>query len=241
MIEILLKQFENFVKRALIPSVSFVITFLFIGCILVYINDSNFNQISSIYLSIKITNNVWFIGLILLIGLSFFLSIVHQLIYDNLLKRNFDSFCSNLQKSLLSKYRLLVIEKLKKEDKTLYDNFENEYFTDNHLYQILGRKLSYFDKLTNTKRYVDESKSIGIFFISIILSLTLWNIFYFFKDIYSFILPSIFISLILYIMGFFLIKSKYRSRAIRMYINYLLGEKHSFKITTNRYIEKKFR
>ena len=217
-IEILLKQFESFVKRAMMPSVSFVFIFLVVGGI--YINeyqpkDLKFD-ISKIF-AISVDINIWFISLILFIGLSFFLSILTQIIYDNLLKWNFHILFRDTDDSLLKKYRDLVIKKLKDENKDIFDSFKNDDFTDNNLYIIISRELSYLENKTNTNRYVDDTKSIGIFFVSIILSILFWCTIY--ENI-----SGLFICLFIGFVGYEIVKAKYRSRAIRIYINYLIGE-----------------
>ena len=81
-IEILLKQFENFVKRAMMPSVSFVFIFISVGTIFMYINNPtkcviDINAITSL----KIDSSFIYILLIVFIGFSFFLSILTQVFY----------------------------------------------------------------------------------------------------------------------------------------------------------------
>ena len=235
-IEILLKQFESFIKRAFMPSISFVFIFTVIGIISIRIFSSKNVPLKFDIGTIDINSNTWYFLLIFMIGLSFFLSILTQVIYDNLLKWNFDLFCYPSKKSLLYKYRILVIMKLKveenypfklivKDSNYTFKKIHNKEFTDNNLYQVIGRKLSYYTNNTNTTRYVDDAKSMGIFFISIILSLLIWAYIY---DYWLYNLYAVIIGLI----GYEIIKAKYRSRALRMYVNYLLGENEKVKEET---------
>jgi len=207
-VNIILKQFESFIKRAVVPSISFVFIFLVVGVVFIYFGSIEYKEIYLFDILIELFNfdNI-FLLTILLIGLSFFLSILTQTFYDNFLKGNFDYFF--IKNELLKKYKKLVASEIVKQD--IFKDFDKEKFTDYELYQIVGRD-------TDTKRYIDDIKSIGIFFISLVISIFIWSLlcnFYY----------GFFISIIFYIIGFFIIIAKYRARAIRIYINYLLEKK----------------
>ena len=105
--------------------------------------------------------------------------------------------------------------------------------TDNLLYQILGKKAQKKGKNLQTTRYVDDAKSIGIFFISLMIILIIITLNIITSNDHTnistilkvFSIGSLFLSLYyIYYLGQELIRSKYRSRAIRIYTNYLEEE-----------------
>jgi len=200
----IVEKFEDFIKRSVLPSASFMLFFL--------LYDVLFNE----QLAIKFLNNKEHsnltIGLIILafIGLTNLLSILQQAIYDNRLKSNFDGlFPWKNENSKLSELREKVNGHLKKN--------ENDYM----LYKIIGKGME-------TREYVNQSKSFGIMFVSLMMvgligfisSLVKFN-----KDMnISNISHSFFILIfmtVVWYMGRELVKSRYRSRAIKIYTNYL--------------------
>lgn len=223
-IEKLIDLFKDFIKRSVIPTLSFafilVIEYFFFTK---EINSSLESILKTLkeFKGIEILNNDLYtiIIIIIWIGLSYTLTILHQLFYDNLLKKNFNFICKK-HSYILNEYRKRVVKKLKK-DEIEFKDFSDNFFNDNLLYQIIGKKIT-----IDTKRYVDEVKSSGIFFISLSLSLI-------FIAIISNSTLSAFIyiglSILNYYIGFEYIKSKYRSRAIRIYTNYLIGDKSTPK------------
>jgi len=205
---------QDFIKRALVPSVSF--GFIFIVEYIFFKNKIDCKVIEWVdeiidFIEFDVITTIIFV--VSFVGLSYFLSILNQLIYDNFLKKNFNVFPFYDDK-LLSSLRIKVIEKL--QHKLEFIDKENTdcsiYKTDYFLYQAVGRELMYAEKSTKTFRYVDDAKSIGIFFTSlIIVNLLVLNWWY------------LWIVFPIYFIGYLAIKSKYRSRAIRIYINYLLS------------------
>lgn len=212
--EILLKQFESFFKRSLLPS-SVLLLFLFIS-----------NKIDiTIFLKkidpiLKLEYGTYILILIIIvsfIALSFFMSILTQIIFDNAMKKNFNSlFLYN--NSTLNILREKVITKLQQEEN---DKFKNIEHTDYFLYQVIGRKLEFFTVKTNTRRYIDDIKSSGIIFLSFMLTFAI-NIITHFDIIYF--LFGILLILTTWFLAWEYLKSKYRSRAIRIYVNYLIGD-----------------
>lgn len=90
------------------------------------------------------------------VGLSYFLSILQQALFDNSLKGNFSD------DNEFAKLRGDVIQKLKKRESL--SSKEDGFFVDYTLYQLLR-------KTVDTKSYVDDAKAIGIFAISLMINL----------------------------------------------------------------------
>ena len=116
----------------------------------------------------------------------------------------------------LDDYRKDVITKL-----------NTKFKTDYLLYQQLGFIANRDNTKFDTKRYVDDAKTIGIFFISLIIILIIF-IFHLVLNTnqiilnFSYIFSLFIATYYLYYLGKELILSKYRSRAIRIYTNYML-------------------
>jgi len=214
----ILKMFENFIKRAIIPSISFY--FIFVVEYLYFIDTVDKDKVVQKFaLSIKVDDFTVLFLVVMLIGLSFLLSMLHQVFYDNLIKGDYDCKIPVFKKYCNIELNILKEKTIKKVKEKIFKGdleIDEKMYTDYFLYQVVGRKLAAITPKTNTTRYVDDSKSIGIFFISLMLV----NIILFFG---SWLLLIVLIS-IFYAIGFQLIQSKYRSRAIRIYVNYLLGE-----------------
>jgi len=216
-ISILLKTFESFFKRSVLPS-SVLLLFLFIS------NKADitifFQKINPILELEYGTYILTLMIIISLITLSFLMSILTQIVFDNTMKKNFNSlFLYN--NTTLNNLRDKVITKLQQEEN---DKFENIEHTDYFLYQVIGRKLESFSIKTDTRRYIDDIKSSGIIFLSFILTILLKIITHF--DIIYFLFEILLI-LTTWFIAWEYLKSKYRSRAIRIYINYLIGDKKS--------------
>jgi len=200
----IVEKFEDFIKRSVLPSASFMLFFL--------LYDVLFNeQLAITFLNNKEHSNLT-IGLIILafIGLTNLLSILQQAIYDNRLKSNFDGlFPWKNENSKLSELREKVNSQLNKN--------ENDYM----LYKIIGKGME-------TREYVNQSKSFGIMFVSLLVvsligfrsSLIEINKDMNISNISHSFLILIFMAVVWY-MGRELVKSRYRSRAIKIYTNYL--------------------
>jgi len=222
-IEILLKQFETFIKRSIVPSISIVFVFIVEYFLLKdLIKDKNFTDLVGRFSAENISNSNWIFLVVCLIGLSYFLSILHQLVFDNLIKENYDGWIFKSNNKQLTSLRTLVITKVKKKIKDI----EDTDFTDFFLYQIIGRELIYFNKPSSTSRYVDDTKSIGIFALTIIFVNIIFIVLILKETLPSAlaVILLIILSIVVYGLAFIAIRSKYRSRAIRIYTNYLLGE-----------------
>jgi hypothetical protein len=208
-LSILLEMFKDFFKRAVFPSI-----FLLGTVYILEIIDKNIQLLPTIK-----SENYIYIFVIIIIS-SFIMSILTQGIFDNNLKRNFKTkIFFTYENELLDSLRDKCSEKLKHENE-IFDNMEH---TDALLYQIIGRKLAFIQPPTKTKRYVDEVKSAGIVFLSLLISLFIYLIYNFSLIL---LLCFLLISALLLLLAFDYIKSKYRSRAIRIYVNYLIGKNY---------------
>jgi len=210
-IKIIIERFESFIKRSLMPSASFLMLYMVFD---ILCNNSKFLD----FLNNEAHSTLLLIVLFIVFsGLSTLLTILHQFFYDNRLKENFDgNTFFNSENEALGEMRKKVMRILKIEK-------SNDYL----LYQIIGKKMKNLKKDINTGRYIDDIKTIGIFFISFIIVLSVSILHYIYTTENSIFLEVvIFISLVIsiyliYHLGKELIKSKYRSRAIRIYTNYL--------------------
>lgn len=215
-----LDKFEQFIKRAMMPSIVFFIMYAIVFIIVIYIKK-DFNQLEFIvllkfFMGIKFDITSFILFFILLIGLSHILSVLTQMIFDNNIKEDYISdFNIESENNNLKNLRKKVVNKLNTESSDFKDDIE---LTDFMLYQIVSRKLAYYNKKTPTERYVDDAKASGITFVSLII-VTLINL-----TIYYGIFIAITVSILFTYIGYTYIKSKYRSRATRIYVNYLIGE-----------------
>lgn len=213
--KLLFKLFEDFIKRSVVPSISFGFIFFVEYFIFKEIYKIKIEEVNKLIPVINLNNLTILFLIILVIGFSYFLSILHQLLFDNYIKKNYNGWFSTYENDQLKVLREKVINKLK-----VKLIFIDTKYSDYILYQAIGRELSYFRKPTSTTRYVDDTKAIGIFFISIMVTNIIFTIIGLLH-----ISICILIIVISYIIAYFAIKAKYRSRALRIYINYLIDEK----------------
>ena len=195
-IEVILKQFEKFVKRGLLPSSSFL---FFIIVYDVLLNSHRIidylNGVKSLTLMIAI--------LLSFVGLSSILSILTQAIFDNRLKGNFDAkYIFTAENIDLKRLRERVIELLPKGE-----------YSDYLIYQEIG-------KGKNTEHYADQAKEVGIIVISFLFVLVIAiGVLTYREGLWWIITTPILLPI--YLLGKELVKSRYRSRAIRIYKNYI--------------------
>jgi len=208
-ISTILKMFESFFKRAILPSFM-LLSFL---CILQIYNEK-------INILPKIIADNYILLFMLSIVLSFIMSILTQSVFDNNITKNFNSkIFYKSANDTLDLLREKVTDKFKKKNST-FNNIEE--YSDYFLYQVIGRELAFIKPETKTTRYVDEIKSAGIVFLSIVITIFIVMITY--HSVIYIIIELASIGFIL-MFAFDYIKAKYRSRAIRMYVNYLIGDK----------------
>jgi len=208
--ETLLKQFDSFLKRSMLPSsVLIVVTLL--------LTHENLAKYQEDFAKLVDENNiyiVYFLILVSLVAISFIMSILTQIIFDNTMKKNFNAFLFyKNENQLLEQLRAKSIAKLNKESK----EFEGIELTDSFLYQVIGRKLQFLKKPTPTTRYIDETKSTGSIAISIMLAL-------FWQVIQEYSCLNILFIITIYAIARAYILAKYRSRAIRIYTNYIISD-----------------
>lgn len=212
--ETLAKHFGSFFKRSILPSSILVLIILFFSSEKILIHQDIIKDlITANYLFILI-----FLTMILLITISFIMSILTQVLFDDFLKKNFDMnlyFLSN-QDTLLKELRLKSVTKLKEENNK-FNDFDDKEYTDYFLYQILGRKLQFFKYPTSTTTYIDDIKASGIISLSFIITFLI-------QMSISFSIYYILLIIFIYCMTYYYLKSRYRARAIRIYINYLIGD-----------------
>ena len=218
--ETLLKQFGGFIKRSMLPA-SVLLLFLVIFLYNKKTFTSNIKELHKLF-----ENNIYLEGFIiftLLISLSFFMAILTQLLFDNLMKENFNPLLPiyKHESHLLNQLREKTIKQLQEEN----PEFQDLKHTDFLLYQIIGRKLQFYSYKTDTRRYIDEIKSGGSIFIAIIIAFLIKLITLITLEKWISIILSIFLILIIFTIALEYILSKYRSRNIRMYINYIIGDK----------------
>jgi uncharacterized membrane protein YhaH (DUF805 family) len=218
--ETLLKQFDSFLKRSMLPS-SVLISILMLFS---YRESENFNSFIESYQSkIDIIQGEYllvFLLFILLIAISFVMKILTQILFDNMLKQNFKSHLLYFHENhMLLVLRLRSIEKLKQEN----HEFDEIEMTDFFLYQVIGRKLQFLEHPTNTKRYIDDTKSAGSIFIAFLITIFIIAIKLLIQNEILYSLITILFMLFTWVIAIEYIKSKYRSRAIRIYTNYLIG------------------
>jgi hypothetical protein len=218
----ILDRFENFLKRAFLPSMVFYFFVILFGMF-----DNKVLQDMKFVVEEK--NFVW-IFIVFSIGLSYFLNMLHQLLFDNNIKENYETKCLwTKENSVLGELREKVLEKIKNDEKFKESHLEEN--SDYILYQRIGSFLK------NGKRYVDDTKTYGIVYLSFVGAMLILA-FMTKKSLYWGLLG---ISVVIFFVIFEAIKAKYRSRAIRLYVNYLQekdGEKDekdcdTLKLTLN--------
>ena len=208
-IEFIWNKFELFIRRTVLPSSVFITLLLFV--------DYNSNDSALFQHITNLCNNKLSITiitlLILLLAINYILKFLTQFLFDNFIKINYDAlFCCKKESAEFKKLRTKVCEKLVKKNVVDLELIDNNDFM---MYQVLGNVL----ESTNVKRYVTDAKEAGVMIVSILLVLS-WYIYL--KDD-AIWLVAIFI---LYFIGIEYIRGKYRSRAYRMYVNYLIENKN---------------
>lgn len=205
LVEMGFKSFESFIKRAVVPSSSFLFIFAALYLWLGSCYDREYVEWVKAQFVFE-----WYVYAMIFVGLSYFLSILQQALIDNLLKGDFSD-----DKGFVW-LRNDVIKKLK-EKKPELSSKEDVFFVDYALYELLGKE-------TDTKNYVDDAKAIGIFVVSLILNLLIMCLMVKTPPFYGL---SLLAGFIVWLIGRYLTKQRYKSRAVRLYINYLYGDVQS--------------
>jgi hypothetical protein len=206
-IKVIVEKFEVFIKRSVLPSASFILFLLIFDVVF------NNNRIIE-YLDKSHSNITIALFILAFIGLTNLLSILQQAIYDNRLKNTFNgsSFPWKNENNNLDTLRKKVNQQLNKD--------ENDYM----LYKILGRNMS-----IDTTEYSTQAKTFGIMFISLIIVTIIWFHLYLHQsnDLSLALRYILFLVIITieYYVGRELVKSRYRSRAIKIYSNFINNNK----------------
>ncbi len=209
------KMFESLIRRNIAPSLGFF-AFVAVADLVIVFFVSGTDPLSRVgiwlqRLSTEQTTILIFLFLLALTGLSYVLAALHQVLYDDWLRADFDAWPPKLKKKendILEKLRGKVRDRLgerKPPNKLDECILANDYL----LSQVLIQQVP-----SDTRRYVDRAKAIGITAISAGLVLLLlaaglgW---------WLLVIPALFVLW----AGFEAVKGRYRSRAIRLYIHFL--------------------
>jgi len=177
------------------------------------------------------------IFLFTLVGTSYALSALHQILFDNMLMNCFEPWLWPVETGeakALRSLRAAVVQRLSEEKevnklmkwaKANKDEADKDEANKNEVYKndfILYEVLGGIDP-TPTYDYVDRSKSLGVFFVSmmVVTPLVLLRIAESWPWCATF--TAVFLALlILWYVGLEGVKSQYRSRALRLYVNFLM-------------------
>lgn len=199
-VEKILDKFGNFIKRDLFPSST-----LFLLILTTYCKESE--ALKSIFeIFEKNTLLISIVIIIILLSTTYILKMLNQALFDNFIKSNYNSILFRSETSKLKFLRKKIQTKIKQEYHQIED-IDEKLLDDFMLYQILGGKEEV------PERYATDAKEIGVTFMSILVFM-LWVSLYV-SILYILLTPLIFF------IGRELVKSKYRSRAFRIYFNYL--------------------
>ncbi len=199
-VEKILDKFGNFIKRDLFPSST-----LFLLILTTYYKESEALK-SILEIFEKNTILISIVIIIILLSTTYILKMLNQALFDNFIKSNYNSILFRSETSKLKFLRKKIQIKIKQEYHEIED-IDEKLLDDFMLYQILGGK----EKVS--ERYATDAKEIGVTFMSILIFI-LWVSLYV-SILYILLTPLIFF------IGRELVKSKYRSRAFRIYFNYL--------------------
>jgi len=213
LMEFLWDRFELLIRRVFFPSSVFILSTFVVdhyansGILTKYITDIIKNHTAVL---------VIFSTIVVVLAVNYILKFITQFAFDNFIKVNYNPFfCNDKLGKECKQYKKLrekVVEKLGEEGIINLDDIgakENDFI----LYQVLGGIMK-----EDTRRYVTDAKEGGVMIVSISLALS-WYIYL--KSVWIGIIALV----ILYMIGHFYIKAKFRSRAYRLYINYLLRAK----------------
>ncbi len=223
----LVDLFQDFIKRAIAPSAVFF--FLLAVAALV---DGVFHEKkttadlvpwledlvkSDLAQDLRILGALAFV---VVLGTSYVLSLLHQVIFDGTLRRNFDALWSRSETDTLVALREKVVARTQDDLHELHQALSCR-FNDYLLYEILGG----IDP-SSTRLFVDRAKSTGITFVSSMLVLVLWAA-HLSRGFQPFagcllVLGLLVVLALLWVVGREVVKTEYRARAVRLYVNFLM-------------------
>jgi hypothetical protein len=225
-----MQVFERLIRRSLAPSVTFVLAFLVVDLVSgQYAGEPPPLRLSywlGLFRSFVqgIEGVVGVLAVIAVLGLGFALGTVQQVLFDNTLRRDFDA--SRLlgwlgsETEHLTRLRERVREKLRarklleSEAAAASDVGSLETLSDRVLYEVLGA----IDP-TDTRPYVDSAKGLGVVFGSLIMAL-LGSAIY--RQSWSWGSWAVGLAIVVWWLGRETVKTQYRGRALRLYVNFLL-------------------
>jgi len=219
------EKFEDLIRRVFAPSLTLVAAYALVHLLAAALFcvpeslgdtlDSFGSWVKTHVLGVEATGALVFLAVLVLIGLSFIVSTLNEILHDNFLKKNFNAapaWVAKEQNKHLEQLREKVIVKLKNKIPS-FEDFLPGSATDYLLYEIVGG----IDP-TSTKNFVHLAKATGIVFISLNLSILGFVIFNA-GHLSCWALLLIFLVIPLYWLGLQSVKGHYRARAIRLYVN----------------------
>jgi hypothetical protein len=221
---------ERLVRRSLAPSVTFVLAFLVVDLISgQYAGEPPPLRLSywlGLFRSFVqgIEGVVGVLAVLAVLGLGFALGTVQQVLFDNTLRRDFDAsrllWWLESETEHLRRLRERVRAKLQarklleSEAAGTSDVGSLEALSDRVLYEILGA----IDP-TNTRPYVNSARGLGVVFGSLIVAL-LGSAIY--RQSWSWGSWAVGLAIVVWWLGRETVKTQYRGRALRLYVNFLL-------------------
>lgn len=237
-----LQTFEGLIRRSIAPSVTFFVIFVVGELIAVELGGGSAPEWITGWLAVlgdTFGESPGFFGtmaVLVVLGVGYGLSAIQQVLFDNRLNESFDPgrlshwLAGSSVKSegrALRELRGEVLERLDSEPRLARFRPLRER-TDYLLYEILGG----IDP-TDTRPFVDTAKAIGIVFSSAI-AVTLWNLGRSARDLLEVWTLSpgwwqvaglailAILVVILYWIGREATAAQYRTRALRLYANFLM-------------------
>lgn len=232
--------FEGLIRRSIAPSITFFVLFAAGELVAVELAGGSAVDRWRSWLGAvdwgmvkEASGLVGFLALLLILGLGYGLSSIQQIIFDNLLKKNFAPgplFCrlsksASSEKAALEELRERALRKMA-EDDDLSRLAEAEHRTDFVLYEIIGG----IDPV-GTRSFVNSAKSIGVV-ASSAMAVVLWNLLsrWPFGDELSWTglgkaALLLFLALAIWWIGREATLAQYRQRSLRHYVNFLMMPK----------------
>lgn len=218
--------FENLVRRGIAPSVAFFVIFGGIDLAHSHLCEGvNWNERLEVW-QVVATKQLASIpeamltvfALLFILGLSYVLTTINQLLFDEFLRGNFGGPIFNQQFKVLrsrvqDRFGNQLLPRLAPE--LGHEGRKSRLkLTDFLLYEILGG----IDP-TNTRPFVDTAKALGVVFVSLIVSLGVQVLF---SSSWACKIVLLTMAILVFWIGRQAIKAQYRSRSIRHYVNFLM-------------------
>ena len=229
--EKVLQTVEGLIRRSIGPSVTLFVMAGLVDLLLVELTNGSATArlkggLAFLKTDLGGVGNISFAFVaILVIGTSYGLAMVQQVLFDNWLRKDFDPLptwewvqklrAKNSEGLALAELRGKVATRLG-EEPGLSRLCDLEAASDYVYYEILGG----IDP-TDTRHFVDSAKSLGITSISLIFAL-LGGLFVHWPSLCGwgrFVL--FFMALGVLVLGYTAIRAQFRTRAIRLYVNFL--------------------